>query len=54
MNSAALVWIILYGISALLFFGVAVVIAVVGFRDLKDLLSKIENGAVGDTEEKKP
>lgn len=42
MNTTALLWIILYGISALLFFGVAAVIAVVGFKDLKDLLSKSE------------
>ncbi len=38
MNSAALVWIVLFGISTFLFFGVAAVIAVVGFKDLRDLL----------------
>ncbi len=42
MNSATVIWIVLFGISALLFFGVAAVIAVVGFKDLRDLLSKSE------------
>jgi hypothetical protein len=34
------VWFIVFAIAALLFFGTAVVITVVGIQDLKDLLSR--------------
>jgi hypothetical protein len=40
MNDAALVWIVVYCVAALLFFGTAVVIGIVGARDLRDLLSR--------------
>jgi hypothetical protein len=40
VTDATLLWIILFALAALLFFGTAAVIAVVGFRDLKDLLSR--------------
>jgi hypothetical protein len=40
MTHATLLWIILFALAALLFFGTAAVITVVGFRDLKDLLSR--------------
>lgn len=40
MNQLTTLWIIVYCCAALLFFGVAVVITVVGFRDLRDLLSR--------------
>lgn len=40
MNVTALIWIILFVVSALLFFGTAVVITIVGVRDLKDLLKR--------------
>ncbi len=39
MDTTALVWVILFCVAAVLFFGVAVVITVVGFRDLRALLS---------------
>jgi hypothetical protein len=42
MTDTALVWIILFAVSALLFFGAAVVITVIGIRDLRDLLQRSE------------
>ena len=39
MTTGIIVWLILFGIAALLFFGTAVVITVIGFQDLKDLLT---------------
>ena len=39
MDSSILPWIVLFAIAALLFFGTAVVITIVGVKDLKDLLS---------------
>lgn len=40
MDTSVLVWFIVFVISALLFFGTAVVITVIGVQDLKDLLSR--------------
>jgi len=40
VNGIALFWIILFAIAALMFFGIAAVITVVGFRDLRILLTK--------------
>jgi hypothetical protein len=40
MDTSVLVWFIVFAIAALLFFGTAVVITVVGIQDLKDLLSR--------------
>ena len=40
MNPVALVWIILFACAALMFFGIAGIISVLGFRDLRSLLSK--------------
>lgn len=40
MDTSVLVWFILFAVAALLFFGTAVVITIVGIQDLKDLLSK--------------
>ncbi len=40
MTAVTTFWIVLYLCSTLLFFGTAVVIIVVGTRDLRDLLSK--------------
>lgn len=42
MTNEALFWIIVYAIAGLLFVGAAAVIAPIGFRDLKDLLSRTE------------
>jgi hypothetical protein len=40
MNSTALIWLVIFVASSLLFFGTAIVITIVGARDLKDLLSR--------------
>ena len=40
METSVLVWFIVFGIAALLFFGTAAIITVVGIQDLKDLLSR--------------
>ncbi len=40
MTAVTTFWIVLYICSALLFFGTAAVIIVIGTRDLRDLLSK--------------
>jgi hypothetical protein len=39
MNPWALVWLAVFAVAALLFFGAAIVIIVVGTSDLKDLLT---------------
>jgi hypothetical protein len=43
MTGAILFWLIVYALSALLFFGTAIVIAVIGMKDLRDLLRKSES-----------
>ncbi len=40
MSSAIVVWLVIFGIAALLFFGTAAVIAVLGAQDLRELLSR--------------
>jgi hypothetical protein len=47
MNTLALFWLVLFAVAAALFFGVAIVITVIGVGDLKDLLarSKPDRGA---------
>jgi hypothetical protein len=42
MTSATIFWLVLFGLSAVLFFVTAAIITVVGVRDLKDLLRKTE------------
>ncbi|MCX6143711.1 MAG: hypothetical protein NTZ35_10845 [Ignavibacteriales bacterium] len=39
MDTSVLIWFVIFIIAMVLFFGTAVVIAVIGVRDLKDLLS---------------
>lgn len=39
MDSGAFFWLIVFALAALAFFGTAVVITIVGMRDLRDLLS---------------
>ena len=39
MDSSVLPWIVLFAVAALFFFGTAVVITIIGVKDLKDLLS---------------
>ena len=38
MNNAVIVWLLVFAVAALLFFGVAAVVSVKGFADLLDLL----------------
>ncbi|MEX0737110.1 MAG: hypothetical protein WD182_06680 [Bacteroidota bacterium] len=38
MTTGTLIWLCIFGLAALLFFGTALVIMVVGAGDLKDLL----------------
>lgn len=49
MNGSSLFWIIVFALAALLFFGAAIVITVVGIRDLKDLLRKSETKKLSST-----
>jgi hypothetical protein len=39
MDTSTLIWFVVFVIAMVLFFGTAVVITVIGVRDLKDLLS---------------
>ena len=43
MSAISIIWIVVFAIAALLFFGTAVVLTVVGTRDLKDLLKKTDS-----------
>jgi hypothetical protein len=38
MTAGALFWLILFGIAALVFFGIALVVTIRGVADLRDLL----------------
>ncbi len=40
MEGMVLVWFVVFIVAALLFFGTAMVITVIGIQDLKDLLSR--------------
>jgi hypothetical protein len=42
MTTGILIWLIIFAIAAFLFFGIAAIIAVLGMRDLRLLLSKSE------------
>jgi len=42
MNTGALLWIIVFAISAAVFFTVAVIVAIKGFSDLLDLLRPLD------------
>jgi hypothetical protein len=44
MNNGTLFWMIIFGVAALFFFGVAAVVTVKGFGDLKDLLHLTHRG----------
>ena len=44
MNAWALVWLAVFAVAALLFFGAALVIIIVGASDLKDLLTSPARG----------
>lgn len=40
MTDLSFIWIVVFALAALLFFGTAVVITVLGMRDLRDLLRR--------------
>ena len=42
MTIGICIWLIIFAIAALLFFGIAAIVAVLGMQDLKLLLSKSE------------
>jgi hypothetical protein len=42
MTIGILIWLIIFTVASLLFFGIAAIIAVLGMRDLRLLLSKSE------------
>lgn len=45
MTTGALVWTILFGVAALMFFGIALVVSIRGVSDLRDLLgSSVRRG----------
>ena len=39
MTSGALFWLVVFGIAALVFFGIALVVTIRGVSDVRDLLS---------------
>lgn len=44
MTAGALFWLLLFGIAALVFFGIALVITIRGVSDLRDLLDSSRHG----------
>jgi len=40
MTEGAMIWFIIYGVAALLFFGIAVVVSIKGIAALRDLLKR--------------
>lgn len=45
MTAAAWIWMIVFGIAGLLFFGTAAVVIVRGFSDLRDLVRRTDQDA---------
>ena len=43
MSTMSIIWLAVFALATLLFFGAAAVITVVGTRDLKDLLKKTDS-----------
>jgi hypothetical protein len=43
MNVATILWLVVFGISAAMFLGVAIIVSVKGFSDLKELLGNQED-----------
>ncbi len=43
MSTISIIWIVVFALATLLFFGTAAVITIIGTRDLKDLLKKKES-----------
>ena len=48
MSTISIIWIVVFALATLLFFGTAVVITVFGTRDLKDLLKKTDSKKLPD------
>ncbi len=42
MTTATTLWLVIFLVSACVFFALALIISVIGFKDLKSLLSKSE------------
>ena len=49
MSTISIIWLIIFALATLLFFGTAIVITVIGTRDLKDLLRKTETKNTQDS-----
>ena len=49
MSTISIIWLIIFALATLLFFGTALVITVIGTRDLKDLLRKTETKNTQDS-----
>jgi hypothetical protein len=47
MTSGGLFWLVLFGLAALLFFGIALVVSIRGVKDLRDLLRSATGGDSG-------
>ena len=39
MTTGALIWYIILGVAALVFFGIAIVVSILGVSDLRDLIA---------------
>ena len=50
MDSGAIVWLVIFAASAILFFGIAAVVAVKGFGDLQRLLRHSKRHGEDDVE----
>ncbi|HTY37719.1 MAG TPA: hypothetical protein VMH23_11440 [Bacteroidota bacterium] len=50
MDTSVLLWFFAFAVGALLFFGTATVITIIGAQDLKDLLSKSKKKVRPDAE----
>lgn len=44
MTAGAMIWLMIFLVAALVFFGLAAVITILGFKDLRDLLSHRDTG----------
>lgn len=51
MSTMSIVWIIVFALATLLFFGTALFITVIGTRDLKDLLKNTKSNTPQDHQE---
>ena len=47
MNTAGIIWLVIFALSTITFFAVAAVVSVKGFSDLRDLLGGIRKRGSG-------